>query len=78
MHSLLSKRLLLIMEPLIDFADLLKGLQCLPEREKIILVALVNAHGSRENGNRARLERLVAEAVIAAAREHHSAPARKF
>jgi hypothetical protein len=66
------------MEPLLDFGDLLTGLQRLPEREKIILVALINAHGTRENSDVAKIERLVAETVIAAARENCSAFARKF
>ena len=48
------------MEPLIDFRDLVTGLQRLPEREKIIVVALINAHGSPESGDAAKIERLVA------------------
>lgn len=57
------------MEPLIDFADLVTGLQRLPEREKIILVALINGHGRTEKGNVAKIERMVAQAAIAVARD---------
>ena len=38
------------MEPVIDFGDLVTGLQQLPEREKIILPALINAVRIAQNG----------------------------
>jgi hypothetical protein len=56
-------------EPLIDFGDLMTGLQRLPEREKIILVALIKGHGRTEKGNVAKIERMVAQAAIAVARD---------
>jgi hypothetical protein len=59
------------MEPVVDFGNLLTGLQYLPEREKIILVALINAHGMAQNGDVAKIERLVGQTIIAAARENH-------
>ena len=58
------------MKPLIDFGDLLTGLQQLPEREKIILVALINAVRIAQNGELAKIERLVGQSVIAAARDN--------
>lgn len=58
------------MEAVIDFGNLLNGMQRLPEREKIILVALINAHGSPQNGDPGKIERMVAESIIAAAREN--------
>jgi hypothetical protein len=58
------------MEAAIDFGDLLTGLQYLPEREKIILVALINSHGASQNGDSAKLERLIGQTIIAAAREN--------
>lgn len=57
------------MEPLIEFGDLVTGLQRLPEREQIIVVALINAHGRPERGDAAKIERLVAQTLIAAARD---------
>jgi hypothetical protein len=59
------------MEPVVDFGNLLTGLQYLPEREKIILVALINAQGMAQNGEVAKIERLVGQTIIAAARENH-------
>lgn len=58
------------MEGAIDFGDLLTGLQYLPEREKIILVALINSHGPSQNGDSAKIERLIGQTIIAAAREN--------
>lgn len=58
------------MEPVIDFGDLVTGLQQLPEREKIILVALINAVRIAQNGELAKIERLVGQSIIAAAREN--------
>jgi hypothetical protein len=58
------------MEPVIDFGDLLNGLRQLPEREKIILVALINAVRIAQNGELAKIERLVGQSVIAAARDN--------
>jgi hypothetical protein len=57
------------MKPLIDFADLVSGLQRLPERDKIILVALINDHGRAANGNAAKIERILAQSLIGAARD---------
>jgi len=58
------------MEPVIDFGNLLTGLQYLPEREKIILIALINAPAMAQNGDLAKIERVVGQIIIAAAREN--------
>jgi hypothetical protein len=58
------------MEPNIDIGNVLAGLQYLPEREKIILVALINAQAAAQNGEVAKIERLVGQILIAAAREN--------
>lgn len=57
------------MQLVIDFGDLLSGLQQLPEREKIILPALINAVRIAQNGEVAKIERFVGQTIIAAARE---------
>lgn len=57
------------MKPTINFGNLLTGLQCLAERDKLILVALINSHGMPENGDKAEIERVIAQTIIAAARE---------
>jgi hypothetical protein len=59
------------MERAIDFGNVLSGLQYLPEREKIILVAVINAQALAQNGEMAKIERLVGQMVIAAARDNH-------
>jgi hypothetical protein len=64
------------MSPTINFGNLLTGLQCLAERDKIILVALINSHGALENGDAAKIERVLAQKVIAAARETRKAAIR--
>jgi hypothetical protein len=56
------------MEALIDFSNLMNGMQYMPDRDKIILVALINAH-TPENGDSAKIERLIGQIVIAAARD---------
>lgn len=66
------------MKPMINFAGLLTGLQCLAEREKVMLLALINAHNALENGDRAKIERVVAEIIIAAAREKRKIVGRKI
>lgn len=48
------------------------GLQRLPEQEKIILVAIINGHGRPETGDMAKIERLVAQTIVAAARENRT------
>ena len=58
------------MEAAIDFGNVLSGLQYLPEREKIILVALINAQGAAQNGEVAKIERLIGQTLITAAREN--------
>jgi hypothetical protein len=68
----LYKRLLLgihLMEAIVEFGNVVTGLQHLPEREKIIIAALMNAHGT-QNVDTAKLERLIAQTIIAAAREN--------
>jgi hypothetical protein len=59
------------MESVIDFGKLLTGLQYLPEREKIIPMALINAPAMAQDGDLPKIERLVGQIVIAAARENH-------
>ena len=56
------------MEALIDFSNLMNGMQYMPDRDKIILVALINAH-TPENGDSAKVERLIGQIVIGAARD---------
>jgi hypothetical protein len=60
----------LLMERLIEFGNLVTGLQHLPEREKIILVALINGHGISENGDARKIECMVAQTIITAARDN--------
>ena len=52
-----------------DFADLVNGLQYLPEREKLILLALINTQRPALNGDKAKLETLIGQIVIAVANE---------
>lgn len=52
-----------------DFADLVNGLQYLPEREKIILLALINTQRTALNGDKAKIERLIGQTIIAVAIE---------
>ncbi|HET6756259.1 MAG TPA: hypothetical protein VFH21_01420 [Burkholderiales bacterium] len=52
-----------------DFADLVNGLQYLPEREKLILLALINTQHPALNGDKAKLETLIGQIVIAVANE---------
>lgn len=46
-----------------DFADLVNRLQYSPEREKLILLALINTQRTALNGDRAKLERLIGPIV---------------
>jgi hypothetical protein len=55
-------------EPLINFGDLVTGLQRLPEREKLILMALINGQGRTKNRDVEKVERMIAQTLIAAAR----------
>jgi hypothetical protein len=52
-----------------DFGDLVNGLQYLPEREKIILLSLIHTQCTAMNGDKAKLERMIGQMVIAVARE---------
>jgi hypothetical protein len=56
------------MEAPIDFSNLMNGMQYMPDRDKIILVALINSHAT-ENSEGAKIERLIGQFVIAAARD---------
>jgi hypothetical protein len=56
-----------LMQPLVEFGDLVTGLQRLPEREKIILVALINDVERGETGEVPKIERMVAQTLISAA-----------
>jgi hypothetical protein len=58
------------MESVIDFGSLLTGLQYLPEREKIILMALINVPAMTQDGDLAKIERLVGQTIISEAREN--------
>lgn len=61
-----------------DFGELVNGLQYLPEREKIILLALINTQRTALNGDKAKIERLIGQTIIAIANEktgHTQAPA---
>lgn len=60
------------MESMLDFSNLLMGLQRLPEQEKIILVAIINAHGTAGTGDAGKIERMVAQTIMAAARENRT------
>jgi hypothetical protein len=64
------------MEGPIDFGNLMAALQYLPDREKIVLVALINAQAVPETGDPAKIERLIGQIVIAAARDkrRHAQP----
>jgi hypothetical protein len=46
-----------------DFADLVNGLKYLPEREKLILLTLINTQRTALNGDKAKLERLIGQIV---------------
>jgi hypothetical protein len=50
----------------------------LPEREKIILVALINAYGKSENGDGAKIERLVAQTIRGCAKRNQQKCIRAF
>lgn len=65
------------MESVIDFGKLLTGRQYLPEREKIILMALINASDTAQNGDLAKIERLVGMIIIAARAGGPARPTRK-
>ena len=64
------------MEGAIDFGSLMAALQYLPDREKIVLVALINAQAVPETGDPAKIERLIGQMIIGAARDkrRHAQP----
>ncbi|MDA8381923.1 MAG: hypothetical protein M0037_02405 [Betaproteobacteria bacterium] len=57
------------MEEAIDFGSLLNGLQHMPEKDKIVLLALIDRQSGAQNGEVAKIERIIGQMMVSAARE---------